>query len=220
MQYDTNATWYITRWLSYHGLYNKQSMYIHQRKHGMIHMIQKEIPQESTRKGNKPQVPPQAHKCSLVERLCKDVCKLILGTDMTQHNGPFLHIVSQEMIPHFFVFGSIMKHWVFCYAYGTSAITKKWDLGALLTKVSQSVWDPQQLGTTTRGCNILRLGGGLSYTRLLAGRPRNQRGPKKLASTRSRLPLDSATSKIRIRKTMKWKSRGGRMPKAKTWGRL
>jgi hypothetical protein len=49
----------------------------------------------------------------LVERLCKDVCKLILGRDMTQHNDPFLHIVSQEMIPHFYVFGSRMKHWVF-----------------------------------------------------------------------------------------------------------
>jgi hypothetical protein len=58
---------------------------------------------------------------------------------MTQHNGPFLHIVSQEMIPHFYVFGSGMKHWVFRYAYGTDAITKKWDLGALLTKVSQGV---------------------------------------------------------------------------------
>jgi hypothetical protein len=76
------------------------------------------------------------------------------------------------------------------------------------------------LGTTTRGCNILCLGGGLSYTRLLAGRPRNQRRPKKLARTRSRLPLDSATSEIRIRKTMKWKSRGELIPKAKTRGRL
>jgi hypothetical protein len=75
-------------------------------------MVQKK-PQESTRKGNKPQVFPQAHKCSLVERLCKDVCKLILGRDMDQHNGPFLHIVSQEMIPHFYVFGSGMKHWFF-----------------------------------------------------------------------------------------------------------
>jgi hypothetical protein len=43
------------------------------------------------------------------------------------------------MIPHFYVFGSGMKHWVFSYAYATGAITKKWDLGALLTKVSQSV---------------------------------------------------------------------------------
>jgi hypothetical protein len=58
---------------------------------------------------------------------------------MAQHNGPFLHIVPQEMIPHLYVFGSKVKHWVFSYAYGTGAITKKWDLGALLTKVSQSV---------------------------------------------------------------------------------
>jgi hypothetical protein len=55
---------------------------------------------------------------------------------------------------------------------------------------------------------------------LLAGRPGNQRGPKKLTRTRSRLPLDSATSKIRIRKSMKRKSRGERIPKAKTRGRL
>jgi hypothetical protein len=58
---------------------------------------------------------------------------------MTQHNDPFLHIVSQEMVSHFYVFGSGMKHWVCRYAYGTGAITKKWDLVALLTKVSQSV---------------------------------------------------------------------------------
>jgi hypothetical protein len=58
---------------------------------------------------------------------------------MAQHNGSFFHIVPQEMIPHFYVFGSGVKHWVFGYAYGTGAITKKWDLGALLTKVSQSV---------------------------------------------------------------------------------
>jgi hypothetical protein len=58
---------------------------------------------------------------------------------MAQHNGPFLHIVPQEMIPHFYVFGFGVKHWSFSYAYGTGAITKKWDLGALLTKVSQSV---------------------------------------------------------------------------------
>jgi hypothetical protein len=40
------------------------------------------------------------------------------------------------------VFGSRMKYWVFRYAYGTGAITKKWDLGALLTKASQSVRVP------------------------------------------------------------------------------
>jgi hypothetical protein len=64
---------------------------------------------------------------------------MILGRDKTQHNGSFFHIVPQEMIPHFYVFGSGMKHWVFRYAYATGAITKKWDLGALFTKVSQNI---------------------------------------------------------------------------------
>jgi hypothetical protein len=102
-------------------------------------MVQKKTPKNQLERATNPKFPLQAHKCSLVERLCKDVCKLILSRDMTQDNGPFLHIVSQEMIPHLYVFGSKVKHWVFRYAYGTGAITKKWDLGALLTKVSQCV---------------------------------------------------------------------------------
>jgi hypothetical protein len=78
---------------------------------------------------------------------------------MTQHNGHFLHIVSQEMIPHLYMFGSGMKYWVFRYAYGTGAITKKWDLGALLTKVSQvyeihNSWE-QQLAAATYSASVV-----------------------------------------------------------------
>jgi hypothetical protein len=58
MQYDTNATLYMTRWLSYHGLYSKQNMYIHKSKTWYDTYDTKKIPQESTRRGNKPQVPP------------------------------------------------------------------------------------------------------------------------------------------------------------------
>jgi hypothetical protein len=118
---------------------SKACIYIKGKKHGMIIWYKSKSPKNQLERTTNPKFPPQAHKCSLVERLCKDVCKLILGRDMTQHNVPFLHIVSQEMIPHFYVFGSGMKHWIFRYTYGTGAITKKWDLGALLTKVYQSV---------------------------------------------------------------------------------
>jgi hypothetical protein len=108
------------------------------------------------------------------------------------------------------VFCSGVEHWVFGYAYGTSVVTEKWDLGALLTKVSQSVWNPKQLGTTTSGCNILSSCGGLCYTGLLAGRPRNQRRTRKLASTRGRLALHTSISK-----SVKCECRGGRIPKTK-----
>jgi hypothetical protein len=73
-------------------------------------MVQEETAKNQLERATNPKFPPQAHKSSLVERLCKDVCKLILGRDMTQHNGSFFHIVPQEMTPHFYVFGSGVKH--------------------------------------------------------------------------------------------------------------
>jgi hypothetical protein len=43
------------------------------------------------------------------------------------------------MIPHFYVLGFGMEHWVLCNAYGTGAITLEWDMGILLTKVTYGV---------------------------------------------------------------------------------
>jgi hypothetical protein len=94
---------------------------------------------------------------------------------MDQGYLSFLYIVSQKMIPHFYVLGFGMEHWVLCHAYGTGAITLKWDMGILLTKVAHGVGDPKELRATTSSGNILGLGRGLSNTRLLAGRPRHQR---------------------------------------------
>jgi hypothetical protein len=74
MQYDTNATCFMTRWLSYHGLYIKQSMYIHQSKTWYdTYDIKRKSPKNQLERATNPKFPPQAHKCSLVERLCKDV---------------------------------------------------------------------------------------------------------------------------------------------------
>jgi hypothetical protein len=55
---------------------------------------------------------------------------------MDQSYLSFLYVVSQEMIPHFYVLDIGMEHWVLCNAYGTSAITLKWNMGILLTKVT------------------------------------------------------------------------------------
>jgi hypothetical protein len=48
---------------------------------------------------------------------------------MDQGYLSFLYVVSQKMIPHFYVLGFGMKHWVLCNAYGTGAITLKLDMG-------------------------------------------------------------------------------------------
>jgi hypothetical protein len=55
---------------------------------------------------------------------------------MDQSYLSFLYIVSQKMISHFYVFGFGMKNWVLSYTYGTGAVTLKWNMGILLTKVS------------------------------------------------------------------------------------
>jgi hypothetical protein len=47
---------------------------------------------------------------------------------MDQGYPPFLYVVSQKMIPHFYVLGFGMKHWVLCNANGTGAIALKWDM--------------------------------------------------------------------------------------------
>jgi hypothetical protein len=48
-----------------------------------------------------------------------------------------------------------MEHWVLCSTYGTGAITLKWDMGILLTKITHGVCDPKELSATTSYRNIL-----------------------------------------------------------------
>jgi hypothetical protein len=81
-------------------------------------------------------------------------------------------------------------------------------MGTLLTKVTHRVCDPKQLWATTSGNNILSFYGRLGYTRLFVRRPRNKRRTQKLASTRSRFPIDSTPRKVSIWETKKRKGRG------------
>jgi hypothetical protein len=117
---------------------------------------------------------------------------------MDQSYLPFLYVVSQKMIPHFYVLGFGMKNWVLCYTYGIGAVTLKWNMGILLTKVTHGVYDPKELRVITSCGNILCLSSGLSNTRLFAGRPRHQRRSQELASLRSGLPIQPTPSKIRV----------------------
>jgi hypothetical protein len=127
---------------------------------------------------------------------------------MDQSYLSFLYVVSHKMIHHFYVLGFGMEHWVLCNTYGTGAITLKWDMGILLTKVTDGVCDPKELRATTSRGNVLCIGSGLSNTRLFARRTRHQRRSQKLASPRGGLPIQPTPGKIRIQKTMKRQRRG------------
>jgi hypothetical protein len=91
-----------------------------------------------------------------------------------------LNIISQKVVPHFYVFVSGVKHGIFGNTNGTRAIKHERHLGTLLTKITRRVCDPKQLGATASGSNILGFCGRLSYNRLFARRPRNKREAQKL----------------------------------------
>jgi hypothetical protein len=55
------------------------------------------------------------------------------------------NIISQEVVPHFYVFGSGVMHGISGNTNGTRAITDERYMGTLLTKVTQRVCDPKQL---------------------------------------------------------------------------
>jgi hypothetical protein len=97
---------------------------------------------------------------------------------MDQSYLSFLHVVSQKMASHFYVLGLGMEHWVLCNAYGTCAITLKWDMGILLTNVTHGICDPKELRATTSCGNALCLGSGLSNT--VCGKTKT---PKKIPRT-------------------------------------
>jgi hypothetical protein len=75
-----------------------------------------------------------------------------------------LNIVCQEVAPHLYTFGSGVKHGVFGNTNGTRVVTHERYMGTLLTKVTQSVCDPEQLGVIVRGSDILSICARLIYT--------------------------------------------------------
>ena len=90
-------------------------------------------------------LPSQVGKGYLVKWFCENVSELVLGRNIGQIDLSFLYIVSQEVVSHFNVLGFCVEHWVFSNAYGTGAVTKQRQSGTLLTKVAQSVHDPEEL---------------------------------------------------------------------------
>jgi hypothetical protein len=132
---------------------------------------------------------------------------------MDQSYLPFLYIVSQKMIPYFYVLGFGMEHWVLWNSYGTGAVTLKLDMDILLTKVTHGVCDPKELRATTSCENVLCLGSGLSNTRLFAGRPRHQRRSQELASPRKWTSYPTDTRRNPRLKNMKRQRRRRGVPK-------
>jgi hypothetical protein len=91
----------------------------------------KGAPTHQLKKSNKHQTPP-ANEWKLLDLgvswKYQLVCHVwVHGSRLSSHS---LHSL-KKMISHFYVLGFGMEHCVLCNAYGTSAITLKWDMGIL-----------------------------------------------------------------------------------------
>jgi hypothetical protein len=173
-----------------------------------------ELPHTQLKKSSKHQAPP-AKEWKLLDLGVWWIYRLIghVWVHGSKLSSLFQHYLSENDI-------SLLCAWfwnealVLCNTYGTRAVTLKWNMGILLTKVTHGVCDPKELRATTSYGNVLCLGSGLSNTRLFAGRPRHQRRPQKLARPRSGLPIQPTPDKIRVWKTMKSQRRRHGVPKA------
>jgi hypothetical protein len=64
-------------------------------------------------------------KLGLVKEFGEDICELVVAVNMNKVNVSFLIVVSQEVKTDLYVLGFRVENAVFCYTYGTGAITQQ-----------------------------------------------------------------------------------------------
>ena len=111
-----------------------------------------------------------------------------------------LMIVSQEVEPDIYVFGSGVQDRVLCNANSGHVVYK--DGNPIITQsiILQGLFHPKDLGAAASGGNILSFCGRKHYASLLARGPRHQRCTEKLTSAGCRLAIQTTPTKVGIRK--------------------
>jgi hypothetical protein len=103
---------------------------------------------------------------SRIKGFGENVSQLSLCIIVLHHYVSFLNTVSQEVVSHFYVFGSPMENWVLSKAYGTGAITHEGNTLVRHSIISHGLHYPNDLGAIASGSYILGLCGGLCDRRL------------------------------------------------------
>jgi hypothetical protein len=67
-------------------------------------------PNRISKRKNDSKLSSQTSKCSLVQRLGKDIGKLLFCRYMDEVYVSLLNIVSQEVVPHLYMLGSGVEH--------------------------------------------------------------------------------------------------------------
>ena len=131
----------------------------------------------------------------------KDICCLPLGWYMDHVYVASLMVISQEVEPDVYVFGSGVEHWVLCNANGRHVVYKDGNPTKTQPIILQGLFHPKNLRAAASSGNVFGFCGRERYTSMLARGSRNQRCTEKVTSARSRLAIQPAPTKIGIRET-------------------
>ena len=93
--------------------------------YNMIHK-REDSPSNKPMGVNHPQLLSKSTKTSSIQRLGKNIRKLIFRIDKSKHNVTLLNMISKKMEAHIYVFCPRMLHWIFSNINSTSVITEKW----------------------------------------------------------------------------------------------
>ena len=95
-----------------------------------------------------------------------------------------LMVISQEVEPDVYVFGSRVEHWVLCNANGRHVVYKDGNPTKTQSIILQGLFHPKNLRAAASSGNIFGFCGRERYTSLLARGPQNQRCTEKVTSAR------------------------------------
>ena len=114
-----------------------------------------------------PKLPSQASKSLKLKWFGKDICGLPLGWYMDHVYVASLMVISQEVKPDVYVFGSGVEQWVLCNANGRHVVYKDGNPTKSQSIILQGLFHPKYLGATASSGNILNFCGRKRYASYL-----------------------------------------------------
>ena len=106
------------------------------------------------------------------------------------------------MMPNLNMLGAWVLNKILSDIDGTCVVTKNRNIMHGNTKITQLLFNPYDLSTTTTSSNILNFNSRKSNKNLLFARPRHKHMTKKLACSTSVFPIGFTTDIISIRKAI------------------
>jgi hypothetical protein len=105
----------------------------------------------------------------------EQICKLVLGVDVTRLEAPFLQAASDEVVPHPNVLALFMKNGVLCQGQSGLAVHPEFHRSSVsVEEITKQSNKPERLSRSGGGCYVLGFAAGQGHHVLLDRLPANE----------------------------------------------